>query len=259
MNPLQTVLDELKELEQAVRADGAIAPANVWVDTYTPGGRKTSYARKRSDRALWDGKKTKGLGKVGGDAHLDFEQSIKRRKALEEITRRAVSLQAMLDNPIWEPEAEDMEEADSRPVIIRDRDFSLFRSRGEKKPWRWEGCGRFGGQNSGDQRFTSELAAERDAAKVLSAPSLTIDQSEYVPPQAKKTAPKQKKPVSYVCKVQPPRGRVHVYGGEMGPGKWNEAALCGERPSSKGWQLSGLADIDCGKCERRLKEYQESD
>ena len=50
--------------------------------------------------------------------------------------------------------------------VERDEHYTLFRSRGERYPWRWEGAGKFAGQNS-TKRFATEQAAEDDAAKTL--------------------------------------------------------------------------------------------
>lgn len=104
MDSLRAALDELWEIEQRIRASGPVAPVGCWIDTYSPGGRKISYARMRSDCRMWDGKKTRGLGRVGGDLHRDYEARVSRRNALEEIERRAIALQSMIDSPIWEPE-----------------------------------------------------------------------------------------------------------------------------------------------------------
>ena len=83
------------------------------------------------------------------------------------------------------------------------------------------------------------------------AEPLQLDQSVYVAPSAT-TAAKLK--LSYVCKRQPSAGGiVHVVDGEVRPGNWNQAALCGAKPSaSKGWLLSELSDIGCGKCSQKL-------
>ena len=85
------------------------------------------------------------------------------------------------------------------------------------------------------------------------AEPLQLDQSVYVAPSAT-TAAKPKPKLSYVCKRQPSAGGiVHVVDGEIGPGNWNQAALCGAKPSaSKDWLLSELSDIGCGKCSQKL-------
>ena len=100
MQSLQTVIDELSQLENEIRDSGPIAPAGCWIDTYSPAGRAKVYARKRSDCAMWNGKKTKGLGPVGSDAHREFEADVKLRNALEEISRLAIALKEMIDSPI---------------------------------------------------------------------------------------------------------------------------------------------------------------
>ena len=84
------------------------------------------------------------------------------------------------------------------------------------------------------------------------AEPLQLDQSVYVAPGAMATTPK--KPMSYVCKRQPSKGGiVHVVEGEVGPGNWRPAALCGAKPSaSKYWKLSELVDVSCEKCYRKI-------
>ena len=49
---------------------------------------------------------------------------------------------------------------------IRDTDYSLFRRRHERKPWRWEGAGRHVGINSA-KTFATEAQADADAQKKL--------------------------------------------------------------------------------------------
>ena len=51
-------------------------------------------------------------------------------------------------------------------TIERDEHYTLFRSRGERYPWRWEGAAKFAGQHS-TKRFATEQAAEDDAIKTL--------------------------------------------------------------------------------------------
>ena len=83
------------------------------------------------------------------------------------------------------------------------------------------------------------------------AESLQLDQSIYVAPGAIATA---KPKLSYVCKKQASLGGiVHAVDGEVGPGIWRQAALCGAKPlSSKYWELSELVDVSCAKCRRKL-------
>ena len=46
---------------------------------------------------------------------------------------------------------------------------------------------------------------------------------------------------------------VHVVDGEVGPGNWSQAALCGAKPLAlKGWLFAEVSDIGCGKCSRKL-------
>lgn len=105
MKSLQRALEDLQAQRQRIEEDGAIAPVNVWIDVYRPGGRDVDYARLRSDVAMFDDKKTLGLKRVGSDAHRDWEARIKRRDALAEIERRSLTIQAMLEVPIWQPDS----------------------------------------------------------------------------------------------------------------------------------------------------------
>lgn len=97
---LTAELHRLAQLEHDICASGTVAEAGWAIDT--SGG----YARARPPRVK--GKaigKTISLGRVGGAEHRDWEQRIRRRNALQEISRRAIALQAMIDNPIRWPEA----------------------------------------------------------------------------------------------------------------------------------------------------------
>lgn len=97
----------------------------------------------------------------------------------------------------------------------------------------------------------------RQVAPRLKVPAaeepLQLDQSVYVVPGAAATA-KPRPKLSYVCKKQASKGGiVHVVKGEVGPGIWRAAALCGAKPSaSKYWELSELAELSCDKCRRKL-------
>ena len=97
----------------------------------------------------------------------------------------------------------------------------------------------------------------RQVAPRLKAPPaaepLQLDQSVYVALGATATG-KQKSKLSYVCKKQASKGGiVHAIKGEIGPGNWQVAALCGAKPSaSKYWELSELAELGCAKCRRKL-------
>lgn len=96
------------------------------------------------------------------------------------------------------------------------------------------------------RQVAPRLKALADAA------SLQLDQSVYVAPGATATA-KLKPTISYVCKKQVSKGGiVHVVEGEVGPGNWRQAALCGAKPSaSKYWELSELAELSCAKCRKQ--------
>ncbi|MGB3292262.1 MAG: helix-turn-helix domain-containing protein [Phormidesmis sp.] len=99
----------------------------------------------------------------------------------------------------------------------------------------------------------------RQVAPRLKAPAsaapLQLDQSVYVALCAAATAkPKPESKLSYVCKKQAGKGGiVHAVKGEVGPGNWRQAALCGAKPSaSKCWELLELVDVSCAKCRRKL-------
>lgn len=88
-------LHRLAQLECDIRASGTVAEPGWAIDT--SGG----YARARPPRIK--GKaigKTIALGKVSGAENREWQRRIQRRNALQEIARRAVALQAMIDNPI---------------------------------------------------------------------------------------------------------------------------------------------------------------
>ncbi len=61
--------------------------------------------------------KTIALGKVSGAEHRDWPQQIQRRNALQEIARRAIALQSMIDNPIGWPGT--FEENPSDPIAAQ--------------------------------------------------------------------------------------------------------------------------------------------
>jgi hypothetical protein len=103
MNALHQALEELRAHRQRIEASGPIAPAGVWIEVYRPGGRDVDYARLKAEKAMWGKSRMRGLKRVGSAEHRDWQIRIKRRDALLEIERRAIAIQAMLDNPIWEP------------------------------------------------------------------------------------------------------------------------------------------------------------
>ena len=95
---LEAELHRLMQLEQDIRASGAVAAAGWAIDT------SGKYVRARPPRIK--GKAigtTIALGRVGSAEHRNWEQQIQRRNALQEISRRAIALQAMIDNPIRWP------------------------------------------------------------------------------------------------------------------------------------------------------------
>lgn len=104
MNSLQAALSELSQQEQTIRDDGPVAPANCWIDTYSPSGRDMVYARLRCDRALSNGKRTMGLGRVGSNKHRDWQGRIKRRNTIQELERRVALVTELVElPPIWQP------------------------------------------------------------------------------------------------------------------------------------------------------------
>lgn len=99
---LQSELNRLTQLEHDIRASGTVASAGWAIDS------ADGAARARPPRVK--GKaigKTIVLGRVDGAEHRDWQMRIQRRNALQEIARRALSLQAMIDSPIWQPEDSD--------------------------------------------------------------------------------------------------------------------------------------------------------
>ena len=96
---LQSELNRLLQLERDIRASGPVAESGWAIDT---SGR---FARARPPRV--NGKaigKTIAIGQVSGIEHRDWQMKIQRRNALQEIARRGIILQSMIDNPIWRPE-----------------------------------------------------------------------------------------------------------------------------------------------------------
>ena len=100
---LQPELDRLAQLDHDIRASGPVAEAGWAIDT--SGGK---FARARPPRVK--GKaidKTISIGRISSREHRDWQRRIKRRNALQEIARRAIAIQAMIDSPIWQPEGSD--------------------------------------------------------------------------------------------------------------------------------------------------------
>lgn len=103
MSALQHALEELRAYRQQIEASGPIAPSGIWIEIYRPGGREIDYARLKAEMPIWGKSRSRGLQRVGSANHRDWQNRIKRREALLEIERRSLAIQAMLDNPIWEP------------------------------------------------------------------------------------------------------------------------------------------------------------
>lgn len=97
---LQLELNRLAQLDHDIRASGPVAEAGWAIDT--SGGK---FARARPPRVKGKARgKTIALGQVSGSEHRDWQMKIQRRNALQEIARRAIALQAMIDSPIWQPD-----------------------------------------------------------------------------------------------------------------------------------------------------------
>ena len=96
---LKDDLLRLTQLECDIRASGIVAEAGWAIDT----SRGSVRARPPRVKGKAVGK-TISLGSISSAEHRDWQQRIKRRNALQEIARRVIALQAMIDNPIWQPE-----------------------------------------------------------------------------------------------------------------------------------------------------------
>lgn len=103
LNALQQVLEDLRAHRQRIEASGPIASVGVWLEVYCPGGREVYYARLKAETPMWGKSRMRGLKRAGSVEHRDWQNRIKRRDALLEIERRSLAIQAMLDDPIWEP------------------------------------------------------------------------------------------------------------------------------------------------------------
>ena len=96
---LEAELLRLAQLERDIRASGVVAEAGWAIDT----SRGSVRARPPRVKGKAVGK-TISLGRLSSAEHRDWQRRIKRRNALQEIARRAIALQAMIDNPVWQPE-----------------------------------------------------------------------------------------------------------------------------------------------------------
>ena len=78
-----------------------------------------------------------------------------------------------LELPYFIPTGENISQilSELNGMPVRDRDFTLFRNRTARLPWRWEGTGRYEGQQS-PRHFSTQAEAVQNAQSVLSAPSL---------------------------------------------------------------------------------------
>lgn len=107
---LEVVQASLRQLEDRISASGPVAPANIWIDKSFVKGKQ--YARLRCDRPLpeWGGKKLKHLGRVGCPDHRDWADRVARRNALQEVERRGLLIQSLIEAyryELWEPPAPD--------------------------------------------------------------------------------------------------------------------------------------------------------
>lgn len=103
MSALDHALEELRAHRRRIKASGPVAPLGIWIEVYRPGGRHVDYARLKAEKPMWGQSRMRGLKRAGSTEHRDWQQRIKRRDALLEIERRSLVIQAMLNNPLWEP------------------------------------------------------------------------------------------------------------------------------------------------------------
>ncbi|MGD1897502.1 MAG: recombinase family protein [Phormidesmis sp.] len=108
--------------------------------------------------------------------------------------------------------------------------------------------------------------------KKEAVPTLTIDQSEYVPPQQKKKKQKAKTGKKKQKKTRPSstlkyvlkdaknattlNRKVHAISTvEPQSGRWYAPALCGEQPKagSWGWRTCDASELSCPKCYDKVK------
>ena len=88
-------LGYLADWGDAVRQDGSTAMDGCWIWTRTVNGK--DYATLRHELPVFGGNRTKSLGRVGSADHRDMERRIKRRDALAEIERMALTLAPMAE------------------------------------------------------------------------------------------------------------------------------------------------------------------
>ncbi|MEO1591513.1 MAG: hypothetical protein AAFU71_09505 [Cyanobacteria bacterium J06632_22] len=107
MSHYQALLDELQVQAAAIRESGSVAPVGIWIEVYTPGGRKVAYARLKGKNGIPGDatKKSQGIGKVDGNAHRDCCDRDNRRNSLQEIERRVALLLQWQSDQIWQPDA----------------------------------------------------------------------------------------------------------------------------------------------------------
>ena len=90
---IASALGYLADWSDAIRQDGPTAPPGCFIWHRVRNDK--DYAALRSELPIFDGRKTKSLGRVGKTCHRDWEQRIKRRDALAEIEAAALALTAL--------------------------------------------------------------------------------------------------------------------------------------------------------------------
>lgn len=222
MSHLEKELSRLTQLADAIKNSGAIAPSGCWIDEYKPGGRKTVYARKRSDKPIFETKdgspsKTEAIGAVGGPKHTAFTLEIARRNALAEIDRRVAVLQGWIDKPVWKPEGFEAAIASAPPLEIDQTTF---------------------------------------------VPPATVATTTKPSSRAKTFAKKKRtkrKPIYSLMKTKQ-GSRIHAIRGAAPTDSWYKAALCGTKPPTKtlGWEVPRVNDgVSCPGCLKILpQEYE---
>lgn len=99
---LQTELDRLAALADQVRASGAVAPSQCWIEDYVVkrNDRQYHYKRVNGDRPQFGQggqAHTLHLGRSGSPKHRDWQQRMRRRDTLIEIDRRVALIQQLIE------------------------------------------------------------------------------------------------------------------------------------------------------------------
>ena len=107
MSTMEAYLEELRQLETAIRNSAAPAPDHLHIEPHNPGGnRKGSYYRLRADKGKKcpNGKGFQYLGRSTGNNYLLWSARMRSRDAIAEITKRAEIVRTWLANPITVPQ-----------------------------------------------------------------------------------------------------------------------------------------------------------